>query len=158
MRINKEVTLAYYKADSEHAGIIDKLIAFKTNGPYSHVEMVLTINGTQVSYSADSASNKVRKVNHVTDHEMWDYQTVTVSDPYRIYNFYESILGYKYDIVGILGFMIPFKDRSDRWFCSETTANALKIDGFKPMWYLEPSSIDPNTQYRMVKAYNELIL
>jgi len=151
--MKKYVTIAFYKADRKDATLIDKLIAWYTKGKYSHVEILLNIDNVLMQCSSSPRDGHVRCKPHKYNEDHWDYLKVPVENLDRIIEFYESIKGQPYDWFGILGFILPTQDRSDRWFCSETVANALKIDGFKPMWYLEPSSISPNRLYKLIIDY-----
>ena len=91
------------------------------------------------------------KINNIE----YDYLEFEVNNIEWIIDFFYSIRYSKYDNVGILGFLLPFKDRTNEWFCSESCSNALKIIGFKPMWLIEPSSVSPGMLFNMVSAYIE---
>ena len=148
--------IAFYKADGPHATFIDKLIAWYTKGPYSHVEFVFQDNdGNWKMCSSSPRDGKVRCKPHTFDDKSWTYIDIELDDDKlnTIKEFYNSILGFKYDWAGILGFILPTQDRQYRWFCSETVSNALKITGFKPMWYLDPSRVSPNKLYKLLRDY-----
>jgi len=60
----------------------------------------------------------------------------------------------KYDWFGIFGFVIPTKDRTNRWFCSEWVSNALKISGCEKLFTKNPSKISPNELYKILTKGN----
>ena len=124
----------------------DWLICKWTHGPYSHVELVIDGDG----YSSSPEDGKVRKTKHTIDEETWDYIDIEYLNESDILKFFMMTKGSKYDWLGILGFIIPFKDRTNKWFCSEWVSNAMKISGCVRLWKLEPSKISPNKLYRIL--------
>jgi len=54
--------------------------------------------------------------------------------------------------IGMVGFILPLKDREKEWFCSEWVSNALKISGCKKLWTKEPNKISPNKLYKILKG------
>ena len=156
----KKVIIAFRKASNPDATWKDKLIAWWTHGPYSHVEYVYEENGKYIECSASPKDGIVRCKPHKYDPIVWDYVELYISD--RNYDiakqFYESISGKKYDWAGILGFIIPvFRDRDDMWFCSETVTNVMKIFGYKAFWTIDPSETSPNKLYKLLQKHLEYI-
>ena len=142
------IKLAFYKAfNNPNARWDDKLIAFYTKGKYSHVELI--INGYM--YSSSPRDGRVRKTQHTTDNKSWDYVEIEIKEA-NVIDFFNMTQGNKYDWLGILGFIIPIKDRTNEWFCSEWVSNALKISGCEKLWKLEPSKISPNRLYKILKG------
>jgi len=140
------MVLAFYKAKGN---FIDRLIRFWTIGPYSHVEI---IDEDGYMYSSSPRDKGVRKKAHEFNPDKWDYVEVEIN-PKILEEFYEETKGESYDLIGILGFVIPVKDRTNRWFCSEWCSNVLKISGHKAMWKQEPSKISPNRLYKLLKNF-----
>jgi len=138
-----EIKVAFYKGKGSW---YSKLIRWWTKGKYSHTEII--IDGYQYS-SVDGIG--VRKKKHTPSNE-WDYVTLYGLNVDSILNFFDITNTCKYDKIGILGFIIPLKDRSNEWFCSEWCSNALKISGFMKMWDKEPNKISPNRLYRIVNG------
>ena len=138
------VKLAFYKGKGT---VYSKLIRWWTKGKYSHTEII--IDGYQ--YSAVEGIG-VRKESHRYNEDEWDYLDVYGLNIDDVLEFFEMTSGHKYDKIGILGFVVPFKDRSSEWFCSEWCSNALKISGFRKMWDKEPNKISPNRLYRIVNG------
>jgi len=136
------IKLAFYKGEGT---VYSKLIRWWTRGKYSHVEIVVG------SYQYSSIEGiGVRKEWHKYDRSEWDYVDVYDLNIDDVLEFFEMTKGHKYDKIGILGFIIPLKDRTNEWFCSEWCSNALKISGYKVMWNKEPSKISPNKLYKML--------
>ena len=144
------VKVAFYKADQSHARWDDKLIALYTKGCYSHVELIID----NYQYSATPRAGKVRAKPHVFDNNIWDYIEIDDADENIIKEFFDKTEGQKYDWWGIFGFVIPFKDKTNEWFCSKWDSNALKISGCKKLWKQEPSKLSPNKLYRILNESN----
>jgi len=143
------VRIAFYKGlTAPHRDWKDWVICKWTHGQYSHVELVIG----DTMYSSSPRAGKVRAKQHITDNESWDYIDMPFIEERNILEFFNMTQGSKYDYIGILGFVIPIKDRTNEWFCSEWVSNALKISGCKSLWKLEPSKISPNKLYKILKG------
>jgi len=139
------VTVAFYKANQPKANWKDKLIAKYTKGPYSHCEII--IDGYM--YSSSPRDGGVRKKKHIVDTNVWEYVFVDIESKNTL-QFFGLTKGCKYDWLGILGFVIPLKDRTNEWFCSEWCSTTLRISDYKKLWKLEPSKISPNKLYDII--------
>lgn len=137
--------LAFYKYNGD---LSDKLIRWWTKGSYSHTELVT--DDFKYMYSSSGLDNGVRKKEHYYDTKKWDYIKVDVSLDLviKVFNLTKDS---KYDWLGILGFVLPFQDRANKWFCSEWCANILKCSGNKKFYLVEPSKTSPNDLYKIVK-------
>ena len=144
--MSTNVLVAFYKANQSNATTIDKVIAWWTKGKYSHVELIIDNH----MYSTSPRDGEVRVKRHVYDKDVWDYVTVSVGSIKNISEFYRQTKGLKYDWFGIFGFIIPTKDRTNRWFCSEWVSNALKISGCKKLFTKNPSKLSPNDLYKIL--------
>ena len=142
------IKVAFYKAHGPYAQWDDKLIAWWTNGSYSHVEIVID----NYQYSSYQPDGGVRKKEHIVDDKVWNYIEIDNIDEQKILEFFEMTKGEKYDWLAIFGFVIPFKDRSNEWECSEWCSNALKISGCKKLWKHEPSKLSPNKLYKILEG------
>jgi hypothetical protein len=144
------VKLAFYKA---HQGnFIDRVISWWTNGPYSHVEIVVGPDINNLSmYSSSGIDNGVRLKQHKYNPTLWEYVDINL-DFNVLLQIYNRTKGNKYDYSGILGFILPFRDRQDSWFCSEWVSNVLKCSGDKRFYTLNPSRISPNKLYKIIKG------
>jgi len=178
------IKLAFFKADTRYGTLVSKIISKWTKSPYSHVELIIDkdivlnykpeikdlldttyaiayggnlieSNFNYIQFTSSSNYNGVRMTYHKVNDSKYDYLELNIDHIEWVIDFFYEIRFSRYDNIGILGFVLPFKDRTDRWFCSESCSNALKITGFKPMWLLEPSSISPGKLYTMVKRHIE---
>jgi len=145
--------VAFYKSDCKYVNIGDTIVNKFTGGlGFSHVELVLNVDGKYYQYSSTFVDGGVRRKEHIYDTSVWKYKNFTIShQEYElILDFYNAIMGNKYDILGLLGFIIPVIDRVDKWFCSESCSRALQIIGFKQLMLLESSRISPNKLYSIL--------
>jgi len=142
------IQIAFYKSNQSNADWTDKLIAWWTKGPYSHAELI--IDGYM--YSTSPRDLKVRKKKHIIDINVWDYVNIEIPQIENGLEFFNQVKGEPYDWFGILGFVLPFKDRTNEWFCSEFVSNFLKVSGYKKLFKYEPSKISPNKLYKILKG------
>lgn len=137
------VRLAFYKAQDH---LFNRLVAWWTNGPYSHVEVILEEkDGEYVCLGCSFRDGGVRLKKMPLPADRWDiveytYADVSVERAYDWYAFYREA---KYDLLGLFGF-IGRRGVQDnrRWFCSEAVADILRLH--------EPWRYDPNTLYAFV--------
>ena len=135
--------IIFYKIDNT---FISKAIGFKTKGKYSHCEILLSDG---YMYSSSEFDNGVRKKKHIFNKDKWTYYNINL-DEEKVKLFFEKTKNLKYDFIGLLGFFLPFQDRTNKWFCSEWCSNVLKIQGFEFMWELDPAKIHPSKLEEMV--------
>jgi hypothetical protein len=138
-----KVEVLFYKADK--GAWDDKLIACWTRGKYSHTELKIG----NICYTSYPNKGVVRRNLNVTErlYEIIELE-IAENDINKIIDFYNQTQGNKYDWFGILGFIFPLQDRSDRWFCSEWVTKALQLAGVEKLWLLEPSKTSPNKLYK----------
>jgi len=134
------VTVALYSVESPHASIVDKFISWFSRSKYTHVELILSDG---YMYSSSGRDNGVRRKKHIENDKIWTYFKVH-GDEKTILSFYEKTKDCKYDMMGILGFGLPLRDRTNRWFCSEWCCNALKISGNSLFWLVNPEKTKPS--------------
>ncbi len=147
-----DVKLGFVVADGPKGEWYSKLIAWWTNGPFSHVELIYKDKGKWIKCSSREITKSAGCVEHNIHEPGWVYVDLAIkkTEFSIIKEFFKEISGAKYDIAGIFGFILPTKDRSDRWFCSEAVSNALKIASFRPMWNYDPSNISPNFLFELL--------
>ena len=145
--------LAFYKANCKKAHWDDKIINWWTGSiGFSHVEIVIDYeNGKMVMLSSSPRDGGVRMKEHRYDESIWEYVEVDLTLSH-VMNIFKLTDGAKYDWMGILGFVIPFKDSTKDWFCSEWCSNVLKTYGNEKLLLLEPSKISPNKLYTLMKS------
>lgn len=152
----KKIKVGFYKGDN----LKDNIISWWTYGPYIHTD--ITLDGT--TYEASQNIGYVRKIKYYNNYSPDVIKEITVTDlEYNtILYFLNSIVGDKYDNMGIIGFVIPIQDRLKRWFCAEVVSNCFKIIGRRKFITLEPSRISPNELYSIlyntpINKYNRLL-
>lgn len=151
--MNHLLKVAFYKSDCKQANKTDYIIDKVTGGlGYSHVELILNIAGTDYQFSSINSEGGVRKREHIIDHDTWEYKlfNITQKEYETIIEFFDKIMGCKYDKLGLVGFIIPVIDRENRWFCSEACSRALQIISFKQLMTLESSRLSPNKFYSIL--------
>jgi len=147
--MGKKITLlfGFHKAVEPNSPSYNRLISWWTKGPYCHVEIFYKDDdGFLKKFSSSPECGYVRTKKTEFYVEGYDFVPFTITEEqYKIFKEYEQeLLCGKYDWAGIIGFILPTKDRSKQWFCSEVTSNYLKIIGYRKMWKIEPSEVSPN--------------
>lgn len=132
--------VAFYKNNSH---LFNRLVAWWTKGPYSHVELVFDDNFCASSSNRD---NGVRYKYIKFNPDNWDVFQLNGFDEVYAQKFIAKNLGKKYDIKGLFGFVwAAAKDNPRKYFCSELVMGAL---GFP-----EPWRFSPNTCYAVLRRH-----
>ena len=138
-----KIKIAFYKGLSANGrDWQDELICKWTGGIYSHTEIVVG----DYMYSTSPRDGSVRKKEHIIDLSTWDYKTIEIPNS-RLKDlelFYDMTKGLPYDWAGIIGFIIPFTDKENKYFCSEWVTKSLMIMGVPQVFKVEPSKVSPN--------------
>lgn len=149
-----KVYIAFYKHKRKRKGLknivfrlCDDTIRFLTKGDYSHCEMVIPNyekNGKMLfeCYTASNIDGDVRLRLMSLPSDRWDLVEVDI-DADLIRLFYKQTAGLKYDWLGALGVILPFKQNAKKYFCSEWCAECLGFDN--------PHKFSPNSLYRKLK-------
>lgn len=129
--------VAFYKsARPGLAGIYNRLVAWWTKSPYSHVELVLS---TGRSWSASFEDGGVRSKLIDFDPKKWDLVDVPAHLEPAAAAWFARNRGAKYDLRGNLQFILaPAGESENRWFCSEAVAAAL---GIPDPWRYDPGTL-----------------
>ena len=138
-----EIMFAYYKAfEAPGRNWTDWVIAKWTNGPYSHMEIVIG----DYMYSSSPRDGHVRKKPHKFDKNTWDYIKVQVDqrDIDNFHYFFDKVQGRKYDWLGIMGFVLPVHDSEKKFFCSEFCTKAGIVMNVKELFDKNPPRVSPN--------------
>jgi hypothetical protein len=135
------VKLAFYHGP--RAGIwklLTWLLRWRTRGRFDHVEMIFS-DGVTASASLSHGGIKfIDGKEHPYEH--WLIVEVDQDETWAR-RWFEERRGAKFDIWGVVGFIVGFtRGDDDRWFCSEACAAALEI--------CEPWRFDPNTLYAVM--------
>lgn len=132
-----KVYLALYKgrASNWRERIEDWLIRKVTRGAYSHCEIAVKQSNIEghyhytewfECYSSSPRDGGVRcKVINVADTNKWDLVELQNVTEAQIKAYFEQTQGKKYDLWGALGIVLGFKQRRERFFCSEWCFNAI---------------------------------
>lgn len=121
------------------------LVSWWTNGPYTHIEVILEEKGKGV-YTCGSSSARdggVRVKNMSLPVSKWDIIEFdsTPNDLLKAKKFFEENSGRKYDYLAWLGFLFRvYKGERKKIFCSEA---ALSSVGFIQTWRYDPNSMVP---------------
>lgn len=129
--------IAFYRGTRPGlAGIYNRLVAWWTKSPYSHVELVLS---TGRSWSASFEDGGVRSKLIDFDPKKWDLVDVPAHLEPAAVAWFTQHRGAKYDLLGNLQFVIaPVGHSKKRWFCSEAVAAAL---GIPDPWRYDPGTL-----------------
>ena len=141
----KDIIIAFKKIKKD-SNIICKLIGLKEKTKYCHVEIAFEYEcnpGTYKSVVAIGGKGDVHYEDRKFEKEDWDIMKLPVScEAYEnAKRICDGYIGHKYDFLGIFGFILPFKDRSNEWFCSEIAANTLKYIGVAYFKFIEASDV-----------------
>jgi len=149
--------VAFYKGSSSHpvARFLDGAIRFVTRGPYSHVEIARKDTDYDFTiYSSSIRDGGVRQKTLNLKEKHWDLIPIENSDSASFkFNeasflaFFNSVEGRKYDVLGVLGFVLYVRQSNKRYFCSEFVAEALK--------FVDPWRISPNDLYSLVQPIDK---
>lgn len=146
--MTNQVYLALYKGKKSGKGVkvklarlTDWLIRKITRGQYSHCEIAIQVSdGIYDCYSASYRDGGVRMKRMKLPSEKWDLILLMDNAALRqavqeIH--YERTKGQGYDYLGVLGVILPFRHRLNKWFCSEWCAWALGLE--------QPETYSPNS-------------
>lgn len=129
--------LALYKGRAKNwrERWIDWLIRKATKGQYSHCEIAVKhshvfdhyhLEEWFECYSASPRDNGVRKKSiNVADSIKWDLIELKGVSESQIARYFNLTKGKGYDLRGALGLIFGFKQKRQRFFCSEWCFNAL---------------------------------
>lgn len=125
--------LAMYKGPAK--GLLPNLahlaICLRSFSKYSHCEIVFTepnINGYAVCASSSWRDGGVRFKSIKLDSGHWDLIDLPGYDVEYAKAWFDNHIGKKYDVKGLLFFILPIRLESrNKYFCSEACAAALKL-------------------------------
>lgn len=127
----------FYKV--KHA-VSDFLIRKFTKSKYSHCEIAIRTKDSDryLCFSSSFRDGGVRaKVIKPKEHH-WDFVKVDVDED-KLYEFFDSTVGMKYDLLGCLGIVSnKIKHKKNEYFCSEWCAEVL---GYKNPEKMTPGGL-----------------
>lgn len=141
----------FYKGNTSKKGVKglyerleDAVIRCATKGPYSHCELAIKDKeGYYTLFSSSPRDKGVRSKTARLDLNKWDIIEIDVPQN-NIINYFNQTRGARYDILGVLGIVLPVKDKRSKFFCSEWCYNAIFNS-------TEGHRIDPNRLYALLK-------
>jgi uncharacterized protein YycO len=139
--------LASYKASK--GGLIDRLIAVRHFGKYSHSELIFS-DGTAWSSSNRDHGVRFKKIDF--DHK-WDVLDLPISFNHEICvrEWCRQQVGKGYDWDGIFTFVNPFARQDEpKMFCSEACCAALQQAGL--FMGINPWKVWPSRLHKMVQS------
>lgn len=144
------VFIAFYRGDSSRPGLVrfkDRAVRMVTRSIYSHCEIAIgpvdydddVHNGIVefVCYSASFRDGGVRAKRMLLPRDKWDLIEVSASTR-DVTNFYKKHQGKKYDIAGVVGFLLFCRGNDEKWFCSEFCAEFLEL---RDAWRYSPGQL-----------------
>lgn len=107
-------------------------------GPYSHCEAVLSErDGIAECGSSSFLDSGVRIKRMRLAPENWDVVEVPWNKE-QSRAWFESHLGAKYDLFGLLFFVLPWRHSRRRYFCSEAVLASV---GIEDAWRFDPNAL-----------------
>lgn len=131
------ISVAFYKANSS---LLDKAVAWWSNGPYSHCEVIISYVGEGLYLCASSSPHDggVRFKEIAINEEEWDVVGVE-GNLGLVQGWFVGHVGAKYDYLGLFGFVFRRGVQDQRrWFCSEAIAESL---GYPSPWRYDPNTL-----------------
>lgn len=122
-----QVYLALYKG---HKRLMDWAVRTATRGQYSHCEIAVKQGFTDAyhCYSASARDGGVRSKTMLLPAEKWDLIEIRDAEAHeKVWTLYQATQRAKYDYLGALGVVLPIRQATQRWFCSEWCAKALGL-------------------------------
>jgi len=138
--------IAFYKGTHAGlAGVYNRLVRWRGNGPYSHVEVIFS-DGMSASSSFMDKGVRFKKIDY--DPKNWDILDLPAHWEADARAWFEKNKGAKYDVMGNVFLAVGFfSDSADKYFCSEAVAAALNIG---QSFRLEPNTLYPIVEWMMV--------
>ena len=134
---------------AKYGTIWDQLIALRTWGPYSHVELMFS-DGMCFSSSPRDGGTRFKKIQ--IDPVHWTALDFPTDKEDCIRKWCEKQVGKPYDWLGILGLAIdaPIIDDNKIWYCSKVCTAA--IDQYLAYNKFIPIRINPNKLYKILNG------
>ena len=129
--------IAFYKGRTR---LFDRAVQWWTRSPYSHCELVFYTDPLGHSECASSSflDHGVRVKWIELDPAKWNLIDLPWADAEAARAKVHASVGRKYDLLGLLGFVWPYRDDRSRLFCSEAVAAWLGLDD---PWRLSPGGL-----------------
>lgn len=113
-------------------GFVSWMIRRRTNGKFSHVELVFS-DGLSFSAHEFEGGTRFKRIKYEAEPNFWELVPVRGIDSEQeahIRLWCEEQTGKGYDFRGIIRFFLGMKrDTNNTWYCSEVCLAALKVAG-----------------------------
>jgi hypothetical protein len=131
------INIAFYKgpAPTLLRRLVHSLICWRTDGQYSHVELV---KDGYLGHTASFLDGGVRVKAIDFSTGRWDMVT-TPGDEGAAIRWFQDHMGEPYDWFGLFGWVLPWRVSCRKWwFCSEAVAEAM---GLPESWRISPNDL-----------------
>ncbi len=128
---------AFYKGTRPGLkGQYNRIVRLWERGPYSHCELIFS-DGMSASSSFEDGGVRFKRIEF--DPARWDFIELPWADEQKARDWFERNKGKAYDLMGNVRFIAdPLADGKDKWFCSESLAEAL---GIEDSWRYGPNAL-----------------
>ena len=82
--------------------------------------------------------------------DKWDLIEISAS-PQEIASFYRLYAGKKYDIAGVIGFLLFCRGNPEKWFCSEFCAEFMQL---RDAWRYSPGQLHALVSSEWERGYS----
>lgn len=130
--------IAFWKGtDPGFRGVLDILVRWWTNGPYSHCELIFSDDWTGSCSPFEKGVVLLKRPDNYYDPKNWDIVTIG-GDEVAARVWFKKHRGMPYDLLGSFGFVWrPIRGVDGAFFCSEAIALAL---GWPNGWRYNPNT------------------
>lgn len=135
--------------DAGSTSLFAKLVRWKTEGPYSHLEAIINVYSEAEMRQFEGANPALRVRGASADinsgvryawldlnPDRWDIIDVPGIDSNRVETWFDYHEGDPYDIRGILNFILPVGHNPNGWFCDAAIMAAI---GSNQPWRFDPN-------------------
>lgn len=139
--------IAFYKGRER---VFNRMVSWWTQGAYSHCELIehyYPDGITAKCWSSSMMDGGVRSKPITLNNDHWDIVSINIprEDRDRAIQWFKDHEGQKYDLIGLIGFVIgSVKHSKTRWYCSEAISQAL---GLHESWRFHPNLLKAVLQY-----------
>jgi len=148
MKVDIKVLFYYKNPDNDPLGA--KIIRWWTNSKYHHTEVFLE-NSRLIGATVENNVYSLPVTEVPANCDVIDLSiNVTAAQLDIIENWVSSVVGHKYDYLGIvLSQVLPARiDSPSRWFCSELSTKILQLFVVKQVISLTPNMISPEKLHK----------
>lgn len=138
--------------------LISKVIRWRTNSEFSHVELVLDLDKCKCFSAQINEGLRYRDVSWLKDERYWKLVPLRFVDEAAIRAEVERLAasGAEYDLRGIVNFFAGKRQTDEtRWFCSEVCTHLAQVGG--AFTWVKDCGISPAALCSMALARDEVV-